>query len=390
MSENGAPRQTGVIETSFRAIMHAGFDKVLDVFIDWLAGQRGERFTPRTAFKGLLRTAAVFALALFLRYLLQRYIEPPVRARVERALNPGKRPDMDLPSVLAMVLLAVFLCALVASDLALIAEGEAKFHYLSFIIKIVVAAWSIYAIYQARSAVRPTVIIYVLTITPTTLAPILIEHQGKWNDLPYSEVVAISALVASATVVMMFFWRSRGLQLRLNKRQLKSTAESWFLAARQSTMGYGTAVAIPFSTSLNALYGDSGSRGWIFLIMMLWAAFTAVIRMLTWAATMAADKRGIQVDQRTPSSPPKPEFARRLVRAVIITAIVGQLTFGLAVFRLQGLLTDGIPILVACGLGVWTLMRFKFYARKPDHAGSNQVERSHPTGDEVLAGDHRQ
>lgn len=198
------------------------------------------------------------------------------------------------------------------------------------------------AVRYGRAAARPFGLILAVT---TVFAVARLAEPREGSLVPPSAVIlGFGVLAALCAGVVWLLFRSSAVDEHLSTRPVRRHIPAWVLTARVAVLSYGALTLVPFLVAVGTVFGDRRLPlavmvallgGWLLLLLVL--GF-----VLPFVSFFLVIGKG---------------WARWLVGLLGMVVLVAQPLLCLALLGIDGLLRDGVPLMVTAVLGLYALHR---------------------------------
>lgn len=262
--------------------------------------------------------------------------------RLERPV-PVTQAGQRLRRLIALT--AVVVIAVEAVNLAVAPEvGFALFVRTAWALARVIGfLFLMRAVRYGRASARPFGLI--LAVTTVFAVARLVEPRAGTLALPVPVLVGLVVLGLLCGAIVWLLYRSPGVGLHLSGRQVRRHVPGWVLTVRVAVLAYGALLMVPFFVALGTVFSDerrlplSQTLG----LLALWFVLGAVVTfMVPFGSLFVLVGHG---------------WARWAIGALSVTVLVVQPLLCYALLGFEGLLRDGVPMIIAALLGLVALHR---------------------------------
>jgi hypothetical protein len=199
------------------------------------------------------------------------------------------------------------------------------------------------AVRYGRAAARPFGLILAVT-TVFAVARLTEPRQGSLIP-PYLVLLGFVVLSVLCGALVWLLFRSAAIQEHLSGRPVRRHIPGWVLTARVAALSYGALTLVPFLVALGTVFGGEHRRSPAVTLVLLEVWFVLFL-LLGFVLPVGALflLRGHR-------------WARWLVGGLSVLVAVAQPLLCLALLGLDGLLRDGVALVVTAGLGLYALHR---------------------------------
>jgi hypothetical protein len=198
------------------------------------------------------------------------------------------------------------------------------------------------AVRFGRAAAKPFGLI--LAVTTVFAVARLAEPREGTLVPPFAVVIGFVVLLVECTAIVVMLYKSSAVHEHLSARPVRRHIPGWVLTARVAVLAYAALVLIPFLVAVGTLFGDSRlpltvavpiMGGWLFLFLVL----TFIVPLSSFFVVLGKG------------------WARWVIGSVSIIVMVAQPLFCYALLGLDGLLRDGVPLIITALIGLVALHR---------------------------------
>jgi hypothetical protein len=261
--------------------------------------------------------------------------------RIQRPLppTPASRRLRALIAVTALAVVAVETLNLVSVDEPSVAlavrSGWALLRVIGFLVLM-------RAVRFGRMVARPFGLVLAVT---TVFAVARLAEPRSGSPVPESAVlVGLVVLAVLCGAVVWGLYRSSAVQEHLSGRPVRRHVPGWILTLRVAALAYGALLVVPLLVAVGTVFARRALALPVTLALFGAWFVLAVLVMLTagWGSFFAVlGKR----------------WARRLVGAVSVLVLIVQPLLCYALLGVDGLLRDGLPMVVTALIGLLALHR---------------------------------
>jgi hypothetical protein len=200
------------------------------------------------------------------------------------------------------------------------------------------------AVRFGRAGARPFGLILAVT-TVFAVARLVEPRQG--SPVPQATVViAFAVLVLLCAAVVWLLFRSPAVQDHLSARPVRRHIPGWVLTVRVAVLAYGPLLLVPLLVAVGTLF-DEGERRLDLAttggLLIGWGGlFAAVGLTAPWVSLFVVWGKG---------------WARAATWLFSLVVLVAQPLLCLAVLGTDGLLRDGVPMIITALVGLYALHR---------------------------------
>jgi len=199
------------------------------------------------------------------------------------------------------------------------------------------------AVRYGRAVARPFGLILAVT---TVFAVARLTEPRTGSLLPRTEVlVGIGVLAALCTAVVLLLYKSSAVDEHLSARPVKRHVPGWLLTARVAVLSFAPLVLIPLLVGVGTLFGDERRHPFpatVGLLVVWGVLFVVTAYLIPVGSFFVIVGKG---------------WARWLVGVVSVLVLAAQPALCYAVLGLDGLLRDGVPLIVTAILALVALHR---------------------------------
>jgi predicted small integral membrane protein len=198
------------------------------------------------------------------------------------------------------------------------------------------------AVRFGRAAARPFGLILAVT-TVFAVARLAQPRQGALVP-PSAVLVGFGVLAVLCASVVWLLFKSPAVDEHLSARPVRRHIPGWVLTARITVLSYGALTLVPFLVAFGTLFGDRRlPLAPMLLLLGLWFVLGLVLGfVLPFASFFVVVGKW---------------WARWLVGTFSVVVLVVQPLLCFALLGLDGLLRDGVPMIITAGLGLYALHR---------------------------------
>jgi hypothetical protein len=199
------------------------------------------------------------------------------------------------------------------------------------------------AVRYGRAAARPFGLILAIT---TVFAVARLASPREGGILPASTVLigfAVLAVLCAAVVWQLF--RSPAVGEHLAARPVRRHVPVWVLTARVAVLAYGALLLVPFLVALGTAFGGDRRQSLPATVLLLgvwFGLFLAVGFVIPFGSFFVVVGKG---------------WARWLIGTLSVVVLVAQPLLCFALLGYDGLLRDGVPMILTAMLGLYALHR---------------------------------
>jgi hypothetical protein len=203
----------------------------------------------------------------------------------------------------------------------------------------------------------------ILSVT-TVFAVARLSQPRTGNLLPATTVVAgfvVLTLLCSAVVWMLY--KSPAVHEHLSAKPVRRHVPGWVLTARVAVLAYGALLLVPFIVAVGTLFGARRQPLLLSLVLLgAWfALFLAVTFILPFGSFFVVVGKG---------------WARWLAGTLSVVVLVAQPVLCYLLLGPDGLIRDGVPMIVTVFVGLLALHRSRgkpTWVRVPPNPGTPPV-----------------
>ena len=198
------------------------------------------------------------------------------------------------------------------------------------------------AVRYGRAAARPFGLILAVT---TVFAVARLAEPRQDSLIPaYAVIVGFVVLATLCAAMVWLLFNSSAVHEHLSARPVRRHVPGWVLTARIAVLSYGALTLVPFLVAVGTLAGPR-RLPWVATLLLLGAWF---VLFLVLGFVLPFGSFFIVLGKR---------WARWLVGMLSLLVLVAQPLLCLALLGLDGLLRDGVPMIVTASLGLYALHR---------------------------------
>jgi len=198
------------------------------------------------------------------------------------------------------------------------------------------------AVRYGRSVARPFGLILAVT---TVFAVARLAQPREGSLIPQPAVIAgFAVLAVLCAAVVWLLYKSPAVDEHLSARPMRRHVPGWVLTARVAVLAYGALLLIPFLVAIGTLF--DGRRLPLPVTLALLATWLALFLAVGFVVPFGSF---FVVVGRT--------WARWLIGALSVVVLIAQPLLCYALLGLDGLLRDGVPMIITALLGLYALHR---------------------------------
>jgi hypothetical protein len=199
------------------------------------------------------------------------------------------------------------------------------------------------AVRYGRSVAKP----FGLILAVTTVFAVARLTEPRTGSLvpPVEVLVGVGVLAVLCTGIVLLLYRSDAVHEHLSARPVRRHVPGWVLTARVAVLAYGALVLVPLLVGIGTLFSENRRHQFPVTLGLLeiWALlFLGVAFVLPFGSFFVLVGKG---------------WARWLIGAVSVVVLVLQPLLCYLVLGLDGLLRDGVPLIVTAVLALVALHR---------------------------------
>jgi hypothetical protein len=198
------------------------------------------------------------------------------------------------------------------------------------------------AVRYGRAVARPFGLILAAT-TVFAVARLAAPRQGSLVP-PVAVSVGFALLSVLCAAVVWLLYRSAAVDRHLSARPVRRHIPGWVLTVRIAVLAYTALVLVPFLVAIGTLFGDR--RLPLPITLELLAGWFVLFLVLGFIAPFGSFF--VVVGKH---------WARWLVGVVSVLVLVAQPLLCYALLGLDGLLRDGVPMIITALVGLFALHR---------------------------------
>jgi hypothetical protein len=161
---------------------------------------------------------------------------------------------------------------------------------------------------------------------------------------PVTVTVGLVVLTGLCAAVVWHLFRSPAVAEHLSGRPVRRHVPGWVLTARVAAVSYGALTLVPLLVAFGTLFGDRRFSPLVTLVLLgVWSALFLVIAFVLPFASFF-----VMLGKR---------WARWLVGSLSVLVGVLQPALCLTLLGFDGLLRDGVPMIITVALGLYALHR---------------------------------
>lgn len=199
------------------------------------------------------------------------------------------------------------------------------------------------AVRYGRAAARPFGLILAVT---TVFAVFRLTEPRAGGVLPRADILIGAALLTGLSIaVVALLYRSDAVAAHLSSRPVRRHVPGWVLTARVAVLAYGTLVLVPLVVALGELVNPERrhSATQTVALLVIWGALFLIAGVITpFISFFVLMGHG---------------WARGFVGAVSVLVLVAQPMLCYLVLGPDGLLRDGVPLVVTAAVALLALYR---------------------------------
>jgi hypothetical protein len=261
--------------------------------------------------------------------------------RLERPLppTPASRRLRRLIAVTAAVVVVVEAVNLLVTDEP---GGALYVRTMWALLRVIGFLFLMRAVRWGRAAARPFGLILAVT-TVFSVARLAAPRHG--NLLP--PALVITGFVALAVLCGLIVWtlyRSPAIQDHLATRPVRRHIPGWVLTARVTVLAYGALLLVPFLVAVGTAFSERRQPVPVTVVLLaVWFGLFLVVAFVIPLASFL-----VVMGKR---------WARWLVGGLSIVLLVAQPFLCYALLGVDGLVRDGIPMVIVVLVGLYALHR---------------------------------
>jgi hypothetical protein len=275
-------------------------------------------------------------------------VRPDWRTSIRDALRPQRPVPPTAASIWLRRLIAVTAVAVVVVEAVNLVTVDAPGYALSIrsvwaLLRVIGFLVLMRAVRFGRAGARPFGLILAVT---TVFAVARLTEPREGGLLPRIEVLvgfAVLALLCGAIVVLLY--RSDAVAAHLSGRPVRRHIPGWVLTTRVAVLAYSALVLVPLLVGVGTLFADDRRNPVpvTIALLVIWAGlFVAVSLLLPFGSLFVLMGKG---------------WARWLIGLVSVLVLVVQPWLCYTVLGLDGLLRDGVPLIITAILALVGLHR---------------------------------
>ena len=199
------------------------------------------------------------------------------------------------------------------------------------------------AVRYGRLASRP----FGLILAVTTVFAVARLAEPRTGDFlpPVPVLVSFFVLLAECALIVWLLYRSDAVHQHLTGRKVRRYIPGWVLTVRVAAVTYAALLTVPLFVAVGEAFTDDRRQsGPVTLaVLVAWFVLTIVSGYVAAVASYFV-LRGHK-------------WARWVVALVSVVVLVAQPAFCFILLGYDGLIRDGIPLIVTAGLGLVALAR---------------------------------
>lgn len=199
------------------------------------------------------------------------------------------------------------------------------------------------AVRYGRAVARP----FGLILAVTTVFAVFRLAEPRTGGLmpPAVVLIGFGVLLVLCGAIVWLLYRSDAVHEHLSSRPVRRHVPGWVLTARVAVLCYGALLMVPLLVGIGTVFTDERRHSVPVTVALLvvWAVLALGIGVvLPLASFFVLVGKG---------------WARWLVGLVSVLVLVAQPTLCYLVLGLDGLLRDGLPLIITALVGLWSLHR---------------------------------
>ncbi|WP_344080459.1 hypothetical protein [Luedemannella helvata] len=199
------------------------------------------------------------------------------------------------------------------------------------------------AVRYGRLASRP----FGLILAVTTVFAVARLAEPRTGDFlpPVPVLVSFFVLLAECALIVWLLYRSDAVHQHLTGRQVRRHIPAWVLTVRVAAVTYAALLSVPLFVAVGEAFTDERrqSAAVTLAVLVAWFVLTIV------SGYIAAVASYFVLRGHT--------WARWVVGIVSVVVLATQPLFCFVLLGVDGLIRDGIPLIVTAGLGLVALAR---------------------------------
>ncbi len=237
-------------------------------------------------------------------------------------------------------------CVVVVESLNLLSVDEPGYSLLVrtvwALVRVIGFLFLMRAVRFGRASARPFGLILAVT---TVFAVARLAEPRQGSPIPPAAVtVGLVVLVALCAVMVWQLFRSPAVAEHLSGRPLRRHVPAWVLTARVAALSYGALTLVPLIVAFGTLFGDRRVSLLATAVLLgVWSALALVIGFaLPMGSFFVVLGKG---------------WARWLVGVLSVLAGVLQPALCWVLLGVDGLVRDGVPMIITVLVGLYALRR---------------------------------
>jgi hypothetical protein len=199
------------------------------------------------------------------------------------------------------------------------------------------------AVRYGRSVARP----FGLILAVTTVFAVFRLAEPRSGDFlpPVAVMVGFAVLLVLCAAIVWLLYRSDAVHEHLSSRPVRRHVPPWVLTARVAVLCYGALVMVPLLVGVGTLFSDERRQAFPVTagLLVVWGVLAVGIGfVLPFASFFVLVGKA---------------WARWLVGVVSAVLLVAQPTLCYLVLGWDGLVRDGLPLIVTAMVALWALHR---------------------------------
>jgi hypothetical protein len=262
------------------------------------------------------------------------------------------RRELPVPAtaasrLLRAVIAAVVVTAVVVEAANLVSTDEPGFSLVVrsvwALLRVIGFVFLARAVRFGRQAAKPFGLVLAVT---TVFAVARLAEPRQGSLMPAAPVVAgFVALAVECAVMVWLLYRSAAVEAHLSSRPVRRHIPGWVLTGRVAVLSYAPLTAVPFLVALGTVFSEDRRLPFPATVVLL-SGWAALLALLTLVAPFSSFL--VVVGRR---------WARWVVGFLGIVVLVLQPSLCWALLGADGLVRDGVPLMIIAVLGLWALHR---------------------------------
>ena len=198
------------------------------------------------------------------------------------------------------------------------------------------------AVRWGRAAARPFGLILAVT-TVFAVARLASPRSGSLLP-PVLVIVGFAVLAVLCGLIVWMLYRSPAIQDHLATRPVRRHIPGWVLTARVAVLAYGVLLLVPFLVAVGTAFSEPRQPVPVTIaLLVIWFALFLVVAFVIPLASFL-----VVMGKR---------WARWVVAVVSVALLVAQPFLCFALLGLDGLVRDGVPMMIIILVGLYALHR---------------------------------